>query len=177
MLSEIKEKLKILGEQLKGLRNYLDIEKNEARLKELEAKMASPGFWDNQEKVRPIIQELKIARAIIDPYFECRKEFDELGELLVIVGDDDQGGVEEINDSLRKLEKDIAALEFKSLMGDKLDKNSAILSIHAGAGGTESCDWASMLLRMYSMWADNNRYKTEIIDVLPGEEAGVKSIV
>jgi len=177
MLSEIKEKLKILGEQLKGLRNYLDIEKNEARLKELEAKMASPGFWDNQEKARPIIQELKIARAIIDPYFECRKEFDELGELLVIVGDDDQGGVEEINDSLRKLEKDIAALEFKSLMGDKLDKNSAILSIHAGAGGTESCDWASMLLRMYSMWADNNRYKTEIIDVLPGEEAGVKSIV
>jgi len=177
MLSGIKEKLKTLDEQLKGLRNYLDIEKNEARLKELEAKMASPGFWDNQEKARPIIQELKIARAIIDPYFECRKEFDELGELLVIVGDDDQGGVEEINNSLRKLEKDIAALEFKSLMGGELDKNSAILSIHAGAGGTESCDWASMLLRMYSMWADNNKYKTEIIDMLPGEEAGVKSIV
>lgn len=177
MLSEIKEKLKILDKKLSDLRNYLDIEKNEARLKELETRMASPGFWDNQEKAQSVIKELKIARAIIDPYFQCRKEFDELGELLVIVGEGDEGGVEEISSSLRRLEKDIDALEFKSLMGGELDKNSAILSIHAGAGGTESCDWASMLLRMYSMWADGSKYKTEMIDMLPGEEAGVKSVV
>lgn len=177
MLSEIKEKLKILDKKLSDLRNYLDVEKNEARLKELETRMASPGFWDNREKAQSVIKELKIARAIIDPYFQCRKEFDELGELLVIVGEGDEGGVEEISSSLRRLEKDIDALEFKSLMGGELDKNSVILSIHAGAGGTESCDWASMLLRMYSMWADGSKYKTEMIDMLPGEEAGVKSVV
>lgn len=177
MLSEIKERLKGLDKKLNELRAYLDIEKNEIALKEFEAKMASPGFWDNQEKARSVIQQLKAVRVIIDPYFECRKEFDELGELLVIVGNEDERGLREIEGSLRKLAKDIEALEFKSLMNGLLDKNSAILSIHAGAGGTESCDWASMLLRMYSMWADKSGYKTEIIDMLPGEEAGVKSAV
>jgi len=78
---------------------------------------------------------------------------------------------------LQKLERDIDSLEFKSLMSGQRDMNNAILSLHAGAGGTESCDWASMLLRMYSMWAESNGYKTKIIDVLPGEEAGVKSAV
>ncbi|MBU4149318.1 MAG: peptide chain release factor 2 [Candidatus Omnitrophica bacterium] len=176
-MEEIKSKLKELGRRLSELRNYLDIEKNETRLKELEAKMTSPGFWDNQEKARSVILELKIARAIIDPYFQCRKGFDELGELIVIVDEKDEEDVKEIEISLRKLEKDIGALEFKSLMNNEVDRNSAILSIHAGAGGTESCDWASMLLRMYSMWADSNNYKTEIIDMLSGEEAGVKSVV
>ncbi|MBU1933299.1 MAG: peptide chain release factor 2 [Candidatus Omnitrophica bacterium] len=177
MLSEIQLKLKELDSKLDELRNYLDIDKNEARLKELEASMASPGFWDNQEKARPVIQKLKTVRAVIDPYFQCRKEFDELGEFLVIVDEKDEEGAKEIESFLRKLEKDIGSLEFKSLMNGETDKNSAIISIHAGAGGTESCDWASMLLRMYSMWADSNNYRTEIIDMLSGEEAGVKSVV
>jgi len=177
MLSEIKARLKELDKKLAELRAYLDIDKNEALLKKLEAQMASPGFWDNQEKARSVIQELKRARAVIDPYFACRKEFDELGELVVLVEDDDHGSIKEIRESLKTLEKDIGALEFKSLMNGELDRNDAILSIHAGAGGTESCDWANMLLRMYSMWADANGYKTQIIDILPGEEAGVKSAV
>ena len=177
MLSEIKSKLKELDKKLSGLRRYLDIDKNEATLKELETKMASAGFWDNQEKARAVIRELKRARAIIDPYFECRKEFDELSELMVIVDGDDESSIKEIRSSLEKLEKDIDSLEFKSLMSGQLDQNDAIVSIHAGAGGTESCDWASMLLRMYSMWAEANKYKTEIIDMLPGEEAGVKRAV
>ena len=175
MLEEIKAGLKGLDKKLGELQSYLEIEKNEVALKELEAKLASPGFWDNQEKARSVIQELKKARAVVDPYFECRKEFDELNELLVLVEDEDSA--KEVKESLRKLERDIDSLEFKSLMGGQRDMNNAILSLHAGAGGTESCDWASMLLRMYSMWAESNGYKTKIIDVLSGEEAGVKSIV
>ncbi len=177
MLSEIKAKLKDIDKKLFDLKKYLDIDKNESRLKELEAQMASPGFWDNQEKARKVIQKLKGVRAIIDPYFECRKEFDELGELLVLVEEEDQDSIKEIKVFLHKLEKGIDALEFKSLMSGQHDKSSAILIIHAGAGGTESCDWANMLLRMYSMWAETNGYKTEIIDMLPGEEAGLKSAV
>ena len=177
MLNEIKSKLKELDKKLSGLRSYLDIDKNEKTLKELEARMAVAGFWDNQEKARSVIQELKKVRAVIDPYFECRKEFDELGELILLVDTDDKGSIGEITESLRNLEKDVDGLEFKSLMSGQLDRNNAILSIHAGAGGTESCDWASMLLRMYSMWAEKNKYKTQIIDILPGEEAGVKSVV
>ncbi len=175
MLEEIKARLKELDKKLGELRSYLEIEKNEAALKELEAKLASPGFWDNQEKARSVIQELKKARAVVDPYFECRKEFDELNELLVLV--EDEGSAKEVKESLQKLERDIDSLEFKSLMSGQRDMNSAILSLHAGAGGTESCDWANMLLRMYSMWAESNGYKTKIIDILPGEEAGVKSVV
>ena len=177
MLPEIKARLKDLDKKLADLRGYLDIDKNESRLKELEVQMASPGFWDNQEKARLVIQELKKVRAVIDPYFGCRKEFDELSELIVLVEDEDHGSIKEIKQSLQKLDKDIEALEFKSLMNGELDRNDAILSIHAGAGGTESCDWASMLLRMYSMWSAANGYKTEIIDMLSGEEAGVKSAV
>ncbi|MBU1007332.1 MAG: peptide chain release factor 2 [Candidatus Omnitrophica bacterium] len=177
MLDEIKTRLKELDKKLSGLRNYLDVDKNETALKGFEAKMAGAGFWDNQEKARGVIQQLKRARAIIDPYFACRKEFDELSELIVIVDKDDERSIDEIRTSLRKLEKDIDSLEFKSLMSGQLDPNNAIISIHAGAGGTESCDWASMLLRMYSMWAEANGYKVEIIDMLAGEEAGVKSVV
>lgn len=177
MLSEIKSRLNELDKKLNGLRGYLNIDRNEARLKELEGELASPDFWENQEKARSVIQELKEVRAVIDPYFECRKEFDEFSELIVLVEEGDQGSIREMADSLDRLKRDIDALEFKSLMSGQRDKNDAILSIHAGAGGTESCDWANMLLRMYSMWAENKGYKTKIIDMLPGEEAGVKSAV
>lgn len=177
MLAEIKEKLKKLDKKLSELKAYLAIDKNEAALKNLEAKMTEQGFWDNQEKACPVIQELKKVRAIVDPYFECRKEFDELSELVVLVDSDDKSSIDEIKGSLAKLEKDIDKLEFKSLMGGSHDSSNAILTIHAGAGGTESCDWANMLLRMYSMWAEANKYKTQIIDMLSGEEAGVKSAV
>lgn len=177
MLTEIKERLKGLDKKLAELREYLDIDKNEAALKDLESKLASPGFWDNQEKAQQIIYELKKVRAVIDPYFECRKECDELNELLILIDEGDEDSIKELEESLYKLEKDVNALEFKSLMSGEHDRNNAIVSIHSGAGGTESCDWANMLLRMYSMWAQRNGYKFEIIDILPGEGAGVKSAV
>ena len=89
MLSETKEKLKDIETKLANLKIYLSMDKNESRLKGLEAQLASPGFWDDQEKSRPIIQDLKAVRAILDPYFEARKELDELGELAVLVDDQD----------------------------------------------------------------------------------------
>ena len=177
MLDEIKSGLKQLNRKLDELCSYLDIDRNVTKLKELEVQLATPGFWDNQEKARSTIQKLKNVRAIIDPYFECRKEFDELGELIVLVEEDDKSSIDEMKAALNKLEKDIGGLEFKRLMSGLHDNSNAIFSLHAGAGGTESCDWASMLLRMYSMWAERKGYKTEIIDMLQGEEAGLKSAV
>jgi peptide chain release factor 2 len=176
MLSEIKLKLKNVEAKLSNLKLYLNVDKNEIRLKELESQLASPGFWDDQEKSRPIIQELKIVRSILDPYFETRKEFDELGELAVILDEQDTGSIKEVSESLDKLAKKLESLEFKSLLNGENDINNAILSIHSGAGGTESCDWASMLLRMYSMCAEKKGYKVEMIDMLQGEEAGLKSV-
>jgi len=175
MFSDIKSKLKDAEAKLSNLKLYLEVDKNEARLKELESQLANPGFWDDQEKSRPIIQELKIVRSILDPYFEARKEFDELGELAVILDEDDKGSIKEVSESLDKLAGKLEGLEFKCLLNGEADVNNAILSIHSGAGGTESCDWASMLLRMYSMWAEKKGYKVEMIDMLQGEEAGLKS--
>jgi len=160
---------------LSNLRLYLGVDKNEERLKKLESQLANPGFWDNQEKSMPIIQELKIVRSTLDPYFEARKEFDELTELAVILDEQDKGSIREVSELLDKLAKKLEGLEFKSLLSGETDINNAILSIHSGAGGTESCDWASMLLRMYSMWAEKKGYKVEMIDMLQGEEAGLKS--
>ena len=175
MLDDIKTKLKAAETKLSSLKTYLAVDKNEARLKELESKLASPGFWDDQEKSKPIIQELKIVRAALDPYFEARKEFDELGELAVVIDEEDKDSIKEVMGLLDKLAGKLEGLEFKSLLSGETDINNAILSIHSGAGGTESCDWASMLLRMYSMWAEKKGYKVEMIDMLQGEEAGIKS--
>jgi len=175
MLSEIKEKLKDAEAKLSSLKLYLGVDKNEERLKKLEAQLANPGFWDDQEKSMPIIQELKIVRSTLDPYSEARKEFDELTELAVILDDQDKSSIKEVLELLDKLAKKLEGLEFKSLLSGETDINNAILNIHSGAGGTESCDWASMLLRMYSMWAEKKGYKVEMIDMLQGEEAGLKS--
>jgi len=176
MLSEIKTKLKDIEGKLAELKVYLAIDKNEIRLKELEQKLSSPGFWDDQEKSRPVIQELKVVRAILDPYFEYRKEFDELGELAVLLDEKDTNTIKDVSGSLERLSVKLGQLEFKSLLNNENDINNAILSIHSGAGGTESCDWVSMLLRMYSMWAEKKGYKIEMIDMLQGEEAGLKSV-
>jgi len=175
MLGDIKAKLKDIESKMAELKSYLAIDRNEGRLKELEQKLSSPGFWDDQEKSKPVIQELKLVRAILDPYFECRKEFDELGELAVLLDDQDKSTMKDVLESLEKLDKKLQGLEFKSLLSGENDANNAILSVHSGAGGTESCDWVSMLLRMYSMWAEKKGFKIEMIDMLQGEEAGLKS--
>ena len=178
MLDGIKSKLKELEKKLTGLKVYLDIDKNEVSLKELEAKMASSGFWNNQEKAQSVIGELKSIKVTVGAYFECMEEYGHAVELVELLSKEpDPEIMGEMKELLEKLEKNVNALEFKSLMSNELDRNNAILSIHAGAGGTESCDWANMLLRMYSMWAESNDYKTQIIDMLAGEEAGVKSAV
>ncbi len=176
MILEIKARLTDAEAKLSNLRQYLSVDKNEVRLKELESQLANPHFWDDQEKSRPVIQELKVVRAILDPYFEARKEFDELSELAVIIDEQDHDSIKDVLESLDKLAVRLEGLEFRSLLNGENDINNAILSIHSGAGGTESCDWASMLLRMYSMWAEKKGYKIEMIDMLQGEEAGLKSV-
>ena len=178
MFEEIKSRLKNLDKKLKNLKNYLEIDKNDALLKGLEAEIVKPGFWDNQEKAQSTVRELKLIKAIVSEYFKCTEEYNHSVELVELLSKEpDQEIMAEIMELSKKLEKDVDALEFKSLMNGPGDKSNAIVSIHAGAGGTESCDWASMLLRMYSMWAEGNGYKTELIDRLSGEEAGVKSVV
>jgi peptide chain release factor 2 len=138
--------------------------------------MSEPGFWKDNKKAQGIIAELKGLKSSCQPWEVAKEKQKELKELLEIVDEHDSA-------SLRHLEKDIAQLfarldklELTTLLSGEEDKSNAILSIHAGAGGTESCDWAAMLTRMYLRWAERRGFTASTLDFLAGEEAGTKNI-
>ena len=110
------------------------------------------------------------------PFVEFEVKAKDTREMLEIIEESDAQSLAHLDEEIKKLSQDVDKLEFQKLLGGPNDRNSAILSINSGAGGTESCDWASMLLRMYTRWAEQQGYKVEGIDVLPGEEAGIKNV-
>ncbi len=136
--------------------------------------MSGPTFWDDAQRSNKLMRELKVLKAIVEPFAECVKRLDELKEFADLKEEDAQI-VAHIDAELGTLKKDIDSLEMKTFLSGEFDQNNCILSINAGAGGTESCDWADMLLRMYTRWADAKGFKVRMLDVLPGEEAGIKN--
>jgi peptide chain release factor 2 len=138
--------------------------------------MASPGFWDDQDKSSRIVKQLKSLKSSVEPWALAFARYKELKELADILKEEDGGLIADLARDLDTLSSEVDKLEFSTLLGSQFDKNSAILSINAGAGGTESCDWVSMLFRMYSRWSEKKGYGIKTIDVLSGEEAGIKNI-
>ena len=122
------------------------------------------------------MQELKQLKNQVGPYRELETHCGEMIEMLDITVDTDQESLGHLEEEAASLGKKIELLEFQKLLSGPADRNNAILSINAGAGGTESCDWVSMLMRMYNRWADQHGHKTQMLDILPGEEAGVKNV-
>lgn len=143
----------------------------------LEHIMEEPNFWDQAEKAQGYVKELKNLKDIIDGYQSLKGQYEDI-ETLIEMGyeENDESLIPEIEEALKKFIEDLEELRLNTLLSDEYDKYNAILTLHAGAGGTESCDWASMLSRMYQKWADKKGYNTEILDYLDGEEAGIKSI-
>lgn len=153
-----------------------EIDKRNERIKQLDALMEQEGFWGNAQKAGAVIKEIKRIKATFQPWQELCKYQAELAELIGIIEQDDEQSISHMQDELAKLERLINDLEFRSLLGDEQDIKNAILSINAGAGGTESCDWAAMLLRMYIRWAEGKGYSVQTIDYLAGDDAGVKNV-
>ena len=122
------------------------------------------------------MKELKQLKSQLGPYEELSRHSQELLGLLDITEESDPASLKHLEEEASVLEKKVDQLEFQKLLSAPNDPNHAILSINAGAGGTESCDWVSMLLRMYGRWADQHGHKTQVLDILPGEEAGVKNV-
>ena len=137
--------------------------------------MADSTFWNDQAIAQQTVQRLKALKARLTPIEAFQRGLHDLVELLPLVEPHDVSSIASLSQDLTKLEHQLAQLEFQRLLGGEQDPKDAIVSFHAGAGGTESCDWAEMLLRMYRRWADSKGYQTELIDLLPGEEAGVKN--
>jgi len=139
--------------------------------------MEEPGFWDNADKAQGFMKELKNLKDTIDDYKHLKGRFEDV-QTLIQMGyeENDESLIPEIEEALELFVQNLEELKLRTLLSGEYDKYNAILTLHAGAGGTESCDWASMLCRMYQRWADKKGFTTEIIDFLDGEEAGLKSV-
>ena len=153
---------------------YFDVEKKQNEIKSLEEEMNSSSFWDNQERSSFVVQEINELKNIVKSISSINKNVKELDAMLSNdISLDVKDFIEsEYNDLKNELDK----LELFFLLDGKYDKNNCILEIHSGAGGTEACDWAMMIYRMYLRWCDNNNYKYEILDFQEGDEVGIKSV-
>jgi len=146
------------------------------RLKDLEEQVSRPGFWDNPEAAQAVVSELSSLKAIIEPVEELEREVRDLEELADLVMETDQDELAQLEDDLAALEKRCAQIELTGLLNGPYDTKNCFFSIHAGAGGTESCDWANMLLRMYTRYFEKKKYKFQQLDITPGEETGIRSV-
>ncbi len=139
--------------------------------------MTEPGFWDNQDEAQTVIQEVNGLKQYVNSFEAIAAKFDDLEvsyELVKEENDDDLFA--ELNQEIIALQESINNFELEMLLNEPYDANNAILELHPGAGGTESQDWASMLLRMYQRWGEAKNFSVETLDYLPGDEAGVKSV-
>ncbi len=156
---------------------HFDLTNKKLRVEEIEGIMEEPGFWDSNEKSQGYMKELKNLKDIIELYESLQKQYEDIKVLLEMgYEENDESLVPEIEDELNSFIEAFETLRLDTLLSDEYDKDNAILTLHAGAGGTESCDWASMLSRMYQRWADRKGFGIEVLDFLDGEEAGIKSI-
>ena len=156
---------------------HFDISKIQLEIKDLQTKVNEPNFWDNPTLSTPIITKLKRLESEVETYKKLEQELDNINEMtILLINEPDEQLELEVIKSTRKLEKEINELEVKTLLSGKYDQNNAILTLHPGAGGTESQDWVQMLYRMYSKWASNNNYNVKELDYIEGDEAGIKSV-
>ena len=139
--------------------------------------MEEPGFWDDAEKSTKLVQEAKHLKDTVELYRGLEQEYEDI-QVMIEMGyeENDPSLIPEIEEMLQEFEKNLEKLRLETLLSGEYDKYNAILRLNAGAGGTESCDWCSMLYRMYCRWADKMGFKTEVLDYLDGDEAGIKSV-
>lgn len=144
---------------------------------ELEKTMAQDGFWDEPESAQKIMKEVSYLKRTIQEWTDVFGLYEDTHAMLELMEEtDDDSLALELQDYAARLERSLEELELASLLSGEYDGNNAIVTIHPGAGGTESQDWASMLLRMYTRWAEDHDYEVEILDYQPGEEAGIKNV-
>ncbi len=139
--------------------------------------MLEPGFWDNQDSAQKVISESNALKDVVGEYTELTDEQENLEMTLELLREEnDEEMQEDLGVELKGFKKKLDEFELQMLLSDEFDSNNAVLELHSGAGGTESQDWASMLLRMYTRWAEHRGFKVETLDYQAGDEAGVKSV-
>ncbi|MFG6120859.1 MULTISPECIES: peptide chain release factor 2 [Thalassobacillus] len=176
-MAEIRHELDNMAKRLADFRGSLDVDQKKARIAELEEEMTAPDFWDDQNNAQKVINEvngLKDMVHTLENHEEAHENMEVSYELVKEENDEELAA--DLEEEVKQLQTDLNQFELNMLLSEPYDKNNAILELHPGAGGTESQDWASMLLRMYTRWAERKGFKVETMDYLPGDEAGVKSV-
>ncbi|HCE41932.1 MAG TPA: peptide chain release factor 2 [Lentisphaeria bacterium] len=164
-------------DRVKYLEEFLKIPQKRKDRADIETKMAAPDFWDSRERAQATVSQLSQCKNIIEPFETVMKkvhDFAALAELTEECKDEDM--LKEAENTWHLIEGALDKLELVSFLSGKFDRNNAFFTIHAGAGGTESCDWASILLRMYRRWFERRGFQDEIVEMQPGDEAGIKSV-
>ncbi|MFH1715489.1 MAG: peptide chain release factor 2 [Elusimicrobiota bacterium] len=174
---DLKETFKKLKKEIDKIRGRFDIDAKRKKLLELQDKSFEPGFWDDQITAQKIMQDINNLKIDVEKWDKLSNELKNEEEMFILgLEENDEKVVLDIQKSVTGLEKNINDFSFQAKLSGKFDKNNAIVTLHSGAGGTEACDWVDMLFRMYRRWAERRNYNTEILDILPGEEAGIKSV-
>lgn len=172
---EKKAEMNALKDKFKETSRVFDEKEAKIKLQELEDEMSGGDFWNDKDRAAEVLRDTKIIRAQME---EIKKINDTIGDADVALefAEEDEGMEDQFYEFLSKLKGEVRSFELSMLLNDSFDINNTFLTIHAGAGGTESQDWTQMLLRMYLRWAERKNFSTEIIESQPGDEAGIKSV-
>ncbi|HMA61805.1 MAG TPA: peptide chain release factor 2 [bacterium] len=160
---------------MKDFGGYFDLENKIKEKEKLQEEASSPNFWDDTKRARKVSKRLTFLENIIKKFHELKNRYDDLKELAMLA-EDDEDMQAELQEMVPALKKEVEQIELENMLSGEDDDKNAILSIHPGAGGTESQDWAEMLLRMYTRWIDKNDYEYKELNFMKGEEAGIKDV-
>lgn len=169
------EQIRNLSERIDALHKYLEIEKKLIEITNEEEKTFAPDFWDDSKKAEIIMKELRSKKKWVEDYTNAKESLEDL-QILLEYAQSGDASEEEVTQQYKKTLQFVEDIEFRNMLSDEGDSMSAVLQITAGAGGTESCDWASMLMRMYMMWGEKNKYKIKELNYQEGDVAGVKTV-
>ncbi len=174
-LIELKNKLDELDKRAADLTKFLDLGKKEQRLQEIETNLADSAIWNNPKKSALLFKEKKVLETDLNIGKMMTRSLNDIETYFSLI-DEDPSLVTELEQEIVTFEQWVEEAEIHNYLRGETDANNAFLSIHPGAGGTESQDWAEMLLRMYLRFGERSKYKVEIIELMAGEEAGIKSV-
>ena len=176
---QVRSKIDEITRRCAHLRQFLDIPGKQQEIARLEDQMSRPGFWDKAEQAQKTSTQVSRLKDAILPVLRFTREVDDLSAMIELLGEmsDDEGApyAKELEQTVARLAVELEEAEIGSFLTGPHDANNALLSIHAGAGGTEACDWADMLFRMYRRWAEARGFEVEILDIAPGDEAGISN--
>ncbi|MGM0443640.1 MAG: peptide chain release factor 2 [Fibrobacterota bacterium] len=172
-----KERIEKSLARINDLRRLLSIDQKREELAELESKSNDPAFWNDTDKAQGVLKKIKYERDIVEKWEKSACDAEDIMELFELMKEaPDETAEAELLSQLQGVTTEISDLEFFLKMNGEDDTSNAILTIHSGAGGTESCDWADMLYKMYLRWIENKGFSCEIVDIAGGDEAGIKSV-